>query len=205
MGRTRGASRGEPERFGSALERIEPVRHAIGDHRRLMVDANGRWDLPTAQQAGARFTDFDIAWFEEPTWYDDVNGHRRLAESIATPIALGEQLYLFDHFRQFINAGALHYAQPDVCRLAGVTEWWQTAELALAHRLPVVSHIGDMMQVHQHTAIAHPACTQLEYIPWLRECFVEPATVEAGTFRTPQQPGASTTIRGDAIDRFGVR
>lgn len=192
------------DRPGRDLQRIEKVRSAIGSEVRLMVDANGRWELPTAQQAGARFADFDIAWFEEPIGYDDVEGHRRLAESIATPIALGEQLYLLDHFKTFITAGAVHYVQPDVVRLAGLTEWWQAAELALAHRLPVVPHIGDMMQVHLHAAIAHPACTMLEYIPWLRGCFVEPATVEAGRFVTPRQPGAGTTLRDDALERYSV-
>jgi L-alanine-DL-glutamate epimerase-like enolase superfamily enzyme len=186
------------------LRRIELVRNAIGPERRLMVDANGRPDLPSAIQLGARLADFSVAFFEEPTWYDDVDGHRRLAESIATPIALGEQLYLIDHFRSFIAAGAVHYVQPDVVRLGGITEWWQTADLALAHRLPVVPHIGDMMQVHLHCAIAHSACGMLEYIPWLRECFEEPATTVDGVFIAPQCPGAGTTLRRDALERFRV-
>ncbi|MCC6679946.1 MAG: mandelate racemase/muconate lactonizing enzyme family protein [Phycisphaeraceae bacterium] len=202
--------RGVKIKVGSAdyrrdLDRVEMVRKTIGFNTRLMVDANGRWDLPTALQAGSRFQQFDVTWFEEPIWYDDVEGHRRLAESIATPLALGEQLYLLDHFRQFITCGAVHYVQPDVTRVAGVTEWWQVAELALAHRLPVVSHIGDMMQVHLHTALAHRSCTMLEYIPWLRSCFQEPATIEDGCFICPKLPGAGTTLREDAIERYGVR
>jgi L-alanine-DL-glutamate epimerase-like enolase superfamily enzyme len=186
------------------LERIERVRDVIGAETRLMVDANGRLNLPTAMELGTRLADFNVAFFEEPLWYDDVEGHRRLAETIATPIALGEQLYLLDHFRTFMAAGAVHYVQPDVVRLAGVTEWWQAADAALAERLPVVPHIGDMMQVHLHCCLAHPACTMLEYIPWLRGCFVEPATVADGFFLPPQLPGAGTTLRDDAIDRFGV-
>jgi L-alanine-DL-glutamate epimerase-like enolase superfamily enzyme len=184
------------------LRRVELVRTAIGADRRLMVDANGRLDLPTALQLGSHLQDLDVSFFEEPIWYDDVEGHRRLTESIATPIALGEQLYLLDHFRTFIAAGAVHYVQPDVVRLAGVTEWWQVADLALAHRLPVVPHIGDMMQVQLHCAIAHPACTMLEYIPWLRECFIEPATTKDGMFLVPQEPGAGTTFRIDALEKY---
>lgn len=187
------------------LRRIEMVRNAVGTDVRLMVDANGKPDLPTALQIGAKLADFDVAFFEEPTWYDDVDGHRRLANSITTPIALGEQLYLLDHFRTFFDAHAVHYAQPDVARLAGVTEWWQVADLALAHRLPVVPHIGDMMQVHLHCTIAHPACSMLEYIPWLRECFVEPAVVRDGVFVAPQNPGAGTTILSSALERYRVR
>lgn len=184
--------------------RVAAVRQAIGPGVALMVDGNGKWDLPTALRLAPALAEHDVRWFEEPIWYDDVEGHRRLADAISTPIALGEQLYLLDHFRAFITAGAVHYVQPDAVRLSGITEWWQVAELALAHRLPVVSHAGDMVQIHLHTAIAHPACDSMEYIPWLRPIFTEPAEVADGWYRPPQEPGAGTTLRPDALERFGV-
>lgn len=187
------------------LQRIEAVRAAIGPHHRLMVDANGRWDVTTALNIGRHFAGYNVHWFEEPIWYDDLQGHATLASQLQTPIALGEQLYTLDDFRNFISAGAVQFVQPDAVRLAGITEWWQVADLALAHRLPVVSHIGDMMQVHLHLAIAHPACHLLEYIPWLRVCFEEPATVADGHFVTPQQPGAGTTITPDALQQYNVQ
>jgi L-alanine-DL-glutamate epimerase-like enolase superfamily enzyme len=186
------------------LKRIEKVRETIGSRVRLMVDANGRWDLTTALHYGRHFSDFDVYWFEEPIWYDDLRGHAELSRRLSTPIALGEQLYMADNFRDFIEAGAVQYVQPDAVRLAGVTEWWRVAELAHAYRLPVVPHIGDMMQVHLHLCIAHPACALLEYIPWLRECCQEPATVEDGYFRTPELPGAGTTLTESAMARFRV-
>lgn len=185
------------------LERIEAVRRAIGPRVDLMVDGNGLWDLPTAVRFGRRFADYDVRWFEEPVGFEDVPGHAALARAIATPVALGEQLYSVHAFRDFIEAGAVHYVQPDATRLGGVTPCWQAADLALARRLPVCLHVGDMMQIHQHVAIAHTACTWLEYIPWLRECFEEPATVEGGLFKVPEQPGIGA-LRGDAVARFGV-
>ena len=186
------------------LERIEAVRKAIGPRVPFMVDANGRWDLPTAVSVGRRFVDYDLHWFEEPLWFDDVAGHTALARSIATPIALGEQQYSLDAFRQFIAAEAVHYVQPDATRIGGITPWWQAADLAHAHRLPVVAHVGDMMQIHLQLSIAHPACEMLEYIPWLRECFEEPATVEDGCYRIPQNSGAGTTLLASALEKFGV-
>jgi L-alanine-DL-glutamate epimerase-like enolase superfamily enzyme len=79
------------------------------------------------------------------------------------------------------------------------------ADLAHEHGLPVVAHIGDMAQVHLHLSIAHPACHMLEYIPWMRECFEEPVAVQNGYFARPEQPGAGTTLRPGAIERWGVR
>ena len=181
------------------LRRIEAVRSALGPDVRIMTDANGRWSLPQAIQTAGRLVDFDIAWIEEPIYFDDVDGHRRLAETIATPIALGEQLYTSSHFRDFIQAGAVHYVQPDVVRLAGVTEFWQVADMAHCHSLPVVPHVGDMCQVHQHLCFAHPACALLEYIPWLRDWMEAPARIEAGYYVAPEAPGAGMTPSRKAL------
>lgn len=186
------------------LERVAAVREVIGPRVKLMVDANGKWDLPTAIQFGRRLKEHDVFWLEEPLWYDDVYGHALLAQAIDTPIALGEQLYTLDDFRNFVLAGAVHLVQADAVRLGGVTEWWQVADLALAHHLPVVPHIGDMMQAHLHLAVAHRACRLMEYIPWTRECFVEPATVRDGLFVLPERPGAGTTLRATALEHYGV-
>ncbi|HXK59081.1 MAG TPA: mandelate racemase/muconate lactonizing enzyme family protein [Acidobacteriota bacterium] len=194
---------GRPD-YREDLRRIEAVRAAIGPECRLMVDANGRFDLPTALRIGAKLKDYDVFWFEEPLWYQDVKGHAELARKIETPVALGEQLYGLDDFETFISANAVHFVQADAVRLAGVTEWWRVADLALAHRLPVAPHIGDMMQIHLHLAVAHPACRLMEYIPWLRRCFRDPVTVKDGRFVLPDTPGAGTTLRPDALDQFNV-
>jgi L-alanine-DL-glutamate epimerase-like enolase superfamily enzyme len=182
------------------LRRVEVVRNALGPDIRIMTDANGRWTLPQAIQTAGRLADFDIAWIEEPIYFDDIEGHRRLAETIATPIALGEQLYTAQQFRDFIHAGAVHYVQPDVVRLAGITEFWQVADMARCYSLPVVPHVGDMCQVHQHVCFAHPACDLLEYIPWLRDWMEEPAKIEAGHYIAPEAPGAGMTPSRNALD-----
>jgi len=186
------------------LRRVALVRGVLPSAARVMVDANGAWDLATALEAGRALALQGVTWLEEPIWYDDLPGHARLARAQATPIALGEQLYTLDAFRDFITAGAVHYVQVDAVRVAGVTEWWRVAELAHAHHLPVVPHIGDMMQVHLHLALAHPACDLLEHIPWMRDCFVESATVVDGAFVVPERPGAGTALRDDALERFRV-
>jgi L-alanine-DL-glutamate epimerase-like enolase superfamily enzyme len=172
------------------IRRVEAVRNAVGPDIRIMTDANGRWSLPQAIQTVNRLADLDITWIEEPTTFDDVQAHRRLAESITVPIALGEQLYLAAQFRDFIHHGAVHYVQPDIVRLAGVTEWWQVADLAHSYALPVCPHVGDMTQVHQHLCFAHPACNLLEYIPWLHDWMRHPSQVMDGHFVAPGYAGA---------------
>ncbi len=186
------------------IARVQAIRELIGPNIKLMTDANGRWDLPTASRVGKRLDEYDVFWFEEPIWYDDVEGHVELSRRIKTPIALGEQLYMLEDFKRFIAAGAMQYVQADCVRLAGVSEWWQAADLALAYHLPVVAHIGDMMHVHLHLSIAHRACSMLEYIPWMQVAVAEPARVKGGFFETPETPGAGTTLRKEALEKYNV-
>jgi L-alanine-DL-glutamate epimerase-like enolase superfamily enzyme len=186
------------------VARIAAVRKAVGPDIRIMCDANGRWDLPTALRFARAADGLDLVWFEEPIWYDDIEGHRRLAEASPVPVALGEQLYTAEHFAAFVARDAVHYLQPDVTRLAGVTEFLRVADLGAAHSLPVVAHAGDMMHVHQHLSIAHPAIRWLEYIPWLLPVFEEPVRVERGALVSPRLPGAGSTVSAEGMARFRV-
>ena len=55
------------------------------------------------------------------------------------------------------------------------------------------SFLSLLLQLHLQISLAHAAMRMLEYIPWLRGCFEEPATVEDGYYRVPEAPGAGTT------------
>lgn len=184
------------------LRRLEAVRKAIGPGVMLAIDGNGRWDLPTCQRFCRVAEGFDVYWLEEPTWYDDVRSHAALARSTRIPIALGEQLYTAEAFAEFLHAGAVHYVQPDVTRLGGITEFIRVADSAHSLRLPVAAHVGDMGQVHVHLSYWHPACSILEYIPWIKDAFVEPIQVENGCYARPQAPGAGTTPTQAALEKF---
>jgi L-alanine-DL-glutamate epimerase-like enolase superfamily enzyme len=184
------------------LRRLAAVRKAIGPDVTLAIDGNGKWDLPTCQRFCRAAQDADVYWFEEPLWYDDVKGHAQLARATSIPVALGEQLYTVDAFAEFFAQQAIHWVQPDVTRMAGLTEVLRVCETAHAFRLPVAPHAGDMSQVHVHLSYAHPACEVLEFIPWIKDCFTDPAEVVDGYFRRPALPGAGTTPTAAAWTQF---
>ncbi len=184
------------------LRRLAAVRKAIGDNITMAIDGNGKWDLATCQRFCTGARGLDVFWFEEPLWHDDVKGHAQLARSTSIPVALGEQLYTTDAFAEFFAQEAVHWVQPDVTRMAGLTEVLRVCDAAHAFRLPVAPHAGDMSQVHVHLSYAHAACAVLEYIPWIAHCFTEPARVQDGHFLLPQQPGAGTTPTPQAWERY---
>jgi len=188
---------------GNDLRRIEAVRKAVGPRHRLMIDVNGRWTLERASALARELDAYDLFWCEEPLYFDDLVSHVELSKIMRTPMALGEQLYSKFHFDAFLQAKAMRFVQVDAVRVAGITEWLAVADRAGEAGVPVVPHVGDMMQVHQHIALAHPACRLLEFIPWAQECFEEPATVREGHFVPPAAPGAGTTFTVAALRQFG--
>jgi L-alanine-DL-glutamate epimerase-like enolase superfamily enzyme len=96
----------------------------------------------------------------------------------------------------------VHFVQPDVTRLGGISEYITVADAAHARRLPVVPHVGDMGQVHVQLAYWHPASTMLEYIPWIMDWFEEPIRVTGGAYERPARPGAGSMPTEAAIARF---
>lgn len=184
------------------LRRLAAVRKAVGPDVTVAIDGNGKWDLATCKRFCNAAQAHDVFWFEEPLWHDDVKGHAQLAATTPIPVALGEQLYTTDAFAEFFAQQAIDWVQPDVTRMAGLTDVLRVCDTAHSFRLPVAPHAGDMSQVHVHLSYAHPACEVLEYIPWIKDCFTEPAEVVDGYFARPALPGAGTTPTAAAWDQY---
>ncbi len=182
------------------IRRAHMLRDLVGQQCLVMLDANQQWTLPQALGVCHDLRDISPYWVEEPTHPDDIGGHRKLAQAISPiPVALGEHVPNRVMFKNFIEAGAIHFVQVDCTRVAGVSEFLAVSLLARKSGLPVVPHVGDMGQIHQHLVLFnHIAVGQpvvfLEYIPHLREHFVQPAPVEAGFYRPPHLPGMSSDL-----------
>jgi L-fuconate dehydratase len=183
------------------LRRAAMLRECIGDTGTLMFDANQCWSLPVAIRMSRALAIYQPSWIEEPTHPDDIHGHALLAREIAPiKIAAGEHIPNRVMFKNFFQASAIHYVQADCTRLAGVSEFLTVSLLAKKFRLPVVPHVGDMGQLHQHLVLFnHIGLGQeplfLEHISHLRDHFVFPAAVADGCYKTPQQPGASCDLK----------
>jgi L-fuconate dehydratase len=183
------------------LRRAAMLRECAGDSAVVMFDANQQWELPAAREMCRDLAKLNPLWIEEPTHPDDLMAHVALSREIApVKIATGEHIPNRVVFKNFINGGAMHFVQADCTRLAGVSEFLTVSLLAKKAGLPIVPHVGDMGQIHQHLvlfnhiAMAHEAVF-LEHIPHLRSHFVFPAIVEGGRYSTPQDPGASTELK----------
>jgi L-fuconate dehydratase len=170
----------------------------------IMLDANQQWALPKALEMCRAFRDMLPFFIEEPTHPDDIAAHQQLADAISPiRIAVGEHVPNRIMFKNFLQAKAVHIVQVDCTRVAGISEFLTVSLLAKKFGVPVVPHVGDMGQVHQHLVLfnhigmGHEAVF-LECIPHLQEHFVSPAEVKNGVYITPRVPGCSSDLKGIA-------
>ncbi len=183
------------------IRRAFLVRETVGEESRVMLDVNQQWTLPQAIDMCQKLAGMNPYWIEEPTHPDDVLAHQRLARAIAPmKLAIGEHLPNQVVFKNYLQAGAAGFLQPDCARLGGVSEFIAVSLMARKHGIPIVPHVGDMGQIHQHLvlfnhiALGHEVIF-LEYIPHLRQHFSQPARVQGGVYATPREPGSSSDLK----------
>lgn len=179
------------------IRRTRLVRQAAGTDATIMVDANQQWTIAQTLDFARQTKDLNLFWIEEPTHPDDIVGHRRIAGEIApVKVAAGEHVPNRVVFKNYLQSGAMAVCQVDAVRVAGVSEFLVVSLLARKFGIPVIPHVGDMGQLHQHLvlfnhiALGHKAVF-LEHIPHLRDRFTEPAVVSNGHYQTPVSPGTS--------------
>jgi L-fuconate dehydratase len=183
------------------IRRSHLVREAAGDTATIMLDANQQWTLPQALRLCKELQSMNPYWIEEPTHPDDVLAHKTLAEAIRPMrLALGEHVPNRIVFKNYLQTGAAGFIQVDAVRVGGVSEFITISLLCRKYGIPVVPHVGDMGQLHQHLvlfnhiSLGHEALF-LEHIPHLKKHFVHPVRIENGVYKTPLEPGSSCDLK----------
>jgi L-fuconate dehydratase len=183
------------------LRRAQIVREEAGNERKVMLDVNQQWTLPQALAMCRKLQSVNPYWIEEPTHPDDVIAHKKLADAIpSVRLAIGEHVPNRIVFKNYLQSKCVGFIQVDALRVGGVSEFITVSLLSKKYGIPVTPHVGDMGQLHQHLvlfnhiAIGHEALF-LEYIPHLREHFVNPVDVSDGVYKTPQEAGAGCDLK----------
>ena len=184
------------------IQRVREVRKSLGDDAWIAVDANQKWDFPTAMWVGRALEQLGVAWFEEPLLCEDIPGHARLAAALDIPIAMGETLGSRFEFDAYLRANAVDILQPDIVRVGGITEMVKVVTMADIAQLPVAPH--HMMESTIHVACGVMGSGPIEYMPWIAGAFAEPAQIINGNMIPPQRPGLGLEIPEEKIRRYRI-
>jgi L-fuconate dehydratase len=194
------------------LRRAQLVRDKIGLSRKLMMDANQKWDVGEAILRTRELAEVNPWWMEEPTSPDDILGHARIRREVPNVrIATGEHCHNRVMFKQLMQAGAIDVCQIDSCRLGGVNENLAVILLAAKFNVPVCPHAGGvgLCEYVQHLSAFDylRVSTTLEdrvteFVDHLHEHFVDPVRIRNGHYLLPEKPGYSIEIYPETLKEF---
>lgn len=137
------------------LRRIEAVLAVVGDGRNLAVDANGRFDLPTAIAYAKALAPYNLFWYEEAGDPLDFRLQAGLAEHYSRPMATGENLFSHQDARNLLRYAGMRpdrdYLQFDCALSYGLVEYLRTLEVMEQNGWSsrrVVPHGGHQMSLN---------------------------------------------------------
>jgi len=184
------------------LEVARAVRSAIGDDAALMVDYNQALTVPEAIRRARDLDDLNIYWLEEQIRHSDLAGYAQIAQSLATPVQLGENLDGPESVHRVLAEKAADYLMLDAARIGGVTGWLRGAAIAATRDVPVSSHLFPEISVH--LLAATPNAHWLEYVSWADAILQEPLTISDGTAAPPERPGLGLEWSEEGVKRWAA-
>jgi L-alanine-DL-glutamate epimerase-like enolase superfamily enzyme len=193
---------------------VRAAREAVGPEAQLLLDAGGsdafwpqgyKWALRTAHM----LAEYGVGWFEEPLPPDNMREYALLRQASPVPIAAGEVLSRRQTFAEWLRAGALDVAQPDVTRAGGLSELRRIGWLAEEHGARLIPHGWNTavgLAADLQLASALPGTDLVEFIhgsPYIDALAAEPWRLDAdGMLAIPDRPGLGLRLNPEAVARY---
>jgi o-succinylbenzoate synthase len=175
------------------IERIAAVREAVDSDIELRADANGAWSRDEARTALDGFADADLAYVEQPLSRADLAGHAELRGQVR--VALDESLATHS-VEDVLDADAadvlvlkpMALGGPDHAREAALTA--REAGCGAVLTTTVDGALARAGAVHVAASLPDPPAAGLATADRLAEdLLADPAPVDGGHVRVPQEPG----------------
>ena len=189
-------------------DRLRESAAAVGDSL-LAYDAHWAWrTLPAVVPTVRRWTEFDLAFIEDPFPSESPRLAAGLREQTGIPLALGEDVTGRHAYRDLIAQ-----APPDILRLdatttGGISEAIKICAMAAAHSIPVLPHIFP--ELHVHLAAALPIVMAVEVtdpaqeIDLLWNILANPLRPVDGHVTAPTGPGIGAELDRAALARYAT-
>ena len=147
------------------MKRIEEALLAAGGGEHLMVDANGRFDLPNALAYAKELRPLKLRWFEEIGDPLDYQLNREVIEAYGGPVATGENLFSTIDTLNLVRFGGMRPGcdvfQMDAGLSYGITEYARMLKVLESHgfdRQYAIPHGGHLINLHTVVGLGLGAC-----------------------------------------------
>lgn len=184
------------------------IRKTAGPEIEILIDAHGRFDVPTAirlcrslEEAG------QIDWFEEPVPPESYGALQQVREKVNAAISVGERAHTKWDFVAILENKLADYIMPDVTWTGGITEMKKIATLAEAFYVPISPHdAGGPINVlaGAHVMMTVPNFYRLETSRWdlsgYNELMHTRLDNSNGALKLPRVPGLGIELDRDYLE-----
>jgi galactonate dehydratase len=182
------------------------IREAAGPDVELLIDAHGRFDVPTAVRLARRVEQYKIAWWEEPVPVESAHALKQVREQINIPISIGERLHTRWEFVPVFEQDLTDYIMPDVTWTGGISELKKISTMAEAYYIPVSPHDASgpiNVLAGAHVMMTVPNFYRLETARYKLNAYdifiEEPLDIRGGQLFMPDSPGLGITMNMDYL------
>jgi L-alanine-DL-glutamate epimerase-like enolase superfamily enzyme len=191
------------------LRRIEYVLDLVGKGESLAVDANGRFDLPTAVAYGEAMERFGLRWYEEPLDPLDYASHAELARGYEGSLATGENLFSFQDARNLLRHAGLRsdrdILQMDPVLSYGLVEYLRMQEVLKAQGWSprrCIPHGGHQFALNLAAGLGLGGNESYPRVFAPFGGFADSTPIVDGYIGLPQTPGIGFEEKSRLIDLF---
>ncbi len=191
-----------------AAELTALIRETVGPDIEILIDAHGRFDVPTAIRLCRTLEESgQIDWFEEPVPPESFNALKQVRDKVNTPISWGERGHTKWDFVPILENKLADYIMPDVTWTGGITELKKISAMCEAYYIPVSPHdaAGPINVVAgAHVMMTVPNFYKLETSEWnLHKYDVlidRPLDNSNGSLKLTNRPGLGVDMNREYLE-----
>jgi len=194
-----------------AWEITGAVRDAVGPSIEILIDAHGKYNVPTAIDLCRGLEEFDIFWFEEPVPVESNHALRQVREKTNAKISVGERLFTRWEFISVFENELADFIMPDVTWTGGISELKKIATLAESYYVPISPHDASgpiNVMAGAQVMMTVPNFYKLEtsrYDLSNYNSFIdEPLDIRRGDLYVPERPGLGVNLDPEALKKYAI-
>ncbi len=196
--------------YARMAEIVAAVRQAVGWETSLCIDhfGHGMMTVKEVIRLGKALEPYGLSWIEDPALWWDVDAHKQVTDALLVPTAAGEEWYLWEGFRPFIENRAVDIIHPDILTSGGMTETKHIADYAERYGIPTALHFAGSpiaFMANLHLAAALPSFVALEHhgldLPFWDNLVtgLPKHYIEGGYVAVPETPGLGLDLNLEGI------
>ncbi len=181
------------------------VRDYAGDDMEILIDAHGRFNVPTAIRLCNSLEDAaGIDWFEEPVPVESYHALSQVREKVNVPISVGERLHTRWEFVPIFENELADFVMPDVTWTGGITELKKISTQAESYYIPVSPHDASgpiNVLAGAHVMLTVPNFYRIETsnadLSSYNQFIETPLDNSGGSLKVPNMPGLGIEMNMD--------